>query len=1240
MKSVNHIDPLAFLSANQSDLVNKYLNPEGIKLDERSTSELLAFIIKLSKQFWYYNREDQTDGDWSDFFKTDLTALLANISEANKSEEYDLVIGFLNGIPHTYSKSRQSRFLWETFERTFDTLLDINEWYQVMTQYYVDQPFQIYLDQIIWQKLSFTLRELYAYYYHAIKQEVLHDKEKIDNMFKKLQKLKPIWNFSPFPNFESPIALEYQFELDTVAYVEGVQNQVKDLYQYYDAIRIEARKEFDISLTSGETEPHVALLVSFLKVYKHQQRSLNDLLPRHLNFYYKDVLAFNKKGASPDNAYLIFTLNKSLSSYTLPANTQLSGGTDAKGNSLTYTTDQELMVLSSVVSDYLTVYGEGASLDDRIFYSSSIDSYDKPVIDPNTNTYEDFFMFGEPDETTTTPSEVDLGFSIASPELWVEGGTRVLTVTFNLTADASQQGDLTGLLNFSITGTKAWLNLSNTTISTSGQQLTITLTLDNSVEAVSGYNEKIHGAGFNTTWPVLKATLNNTPSNSEIVRPNPYSAFSSLNFNDFEISTTVTNLSILTIKTSAGTVPASSKATVFGNVPVVGSKFYVGSYEPFIKYTSSLCLSLNWLNLPDFSTYYEAYNTYMKDQGMTDPNFATANYEGSFEWLTSGQWTPGSADQKLFGSNTCTKFTASTDVEPGLTSVFYDTGITGMTPYYNLANPPTYSDKAKSGFVSLELTAPGVAFGNALYPQVVSDVTLKNTMTAAKQFTIGSTIWKILKGLFSIIITGPVTAFKKASNKLFKTKFNTQKPSKGPKFLAVPNKPYLPQVKGVSISYESSHTITPGTDTNHQFYRTHPFGIEQVEEGNTALLAQYPESGYVFLGFDQLTVNSTLTLFLGVKDSLNTTISEDFTEVIVEYLTSSGWETTKVLSDSTFGLAKTGTISFQFDNVPSSTNPIMPTGTFWIRISGTETQVNRTQLTMLSTNAVSVTRVMSSENEWTQLDNIPSGTIKNFIQPVQSISKVDQPFASFGGEEPQTSKAFRQSVAQRINHKERGVSVQNIQDIVLDKFKEIYQVNVVPGKELKGVQNDVITVTLVPLITSGTQSDAYRPISDVSALSEVYNELVDKMNETLTLQVEHAQFEELTIHLDVTFIQSDQSHDLVVQLNSDLKDFLSPWIEGNQLANSKAVLNVNDLIKFIGSRTYVVSFDDFSLCLNNKLVYGSNSSCDPNTNDEDSEVIYPSDPRNIIISAATHDIKNTTSVGTIGNSQTQILQTV
>ena len=1420
-----HSDPNGFLSSNQTALVNPYLDPHKVKLDERKLPELMAFLAKISDQFWYYDLNDRKQGDWSDFFKTDLTALLASISQKSRDDEYDKVLDFLNGIPYTRKNINRSDFLWEVFSRVFNAVLEVNDWYFVMTQYHVNNNFQSYLNQIIWQKISFNFKTIYALYFEAIKEEVIDDKEKVDNMFKRLQQLQSIWNFVPFPELNQPSTGSKRSRAK--AYIASLESAVKDFYHLYTSIVNKAEEEFYKSLKTGQVQPHIALLASFLKTYKHQQKALNHMVPRHLKFYYEDVLDFHKNGASADSTYLLFTLNKSIEAYGLNAKTQLAAGADAQGNPLIFQTDKDLMVVPSVVNNYLTMLstGQPSSTDllARSFVTSAVTGYGKPVIDKNTGKYQNFYMFGQPAQPSVSPlPKATLGFAIASPELWMEGGDRELQITFSMADNNSTNGessehrkhhkkkkkkkkkkhqdpddqgqDISSILDFSITGQKKWLSPICTSAIVTQDAFVVTLGFDHGVAAISGYDAKTHGVGYDTAWPVLKANLieDGKSMSCETMRPNAsfagnaYETLSKIDFSSFTINSTVNNLSIITLKAGGKTVPASATMSPFGSIPAVGDSLLVGSYEAFIKNTNKMCLHINWVNLlsaKDFKDYYKAYSDYLKLYPLSSGpfSFTLDAYQCDLSWLDQGKWQPGASGVELFGKSTCVedypiefeeaetnaakkkgcshwkifqwlhknkeaKKEDSKKATAELQLINYDVGLQGsISPDYTLTTPLKYTDKSKSGFVSLTLTEPEPAFGNEIYPKVVNWVTLQNTMKVAKKFTIGTALKKValaipviavgmvLLGLANGPINFPKKTFGAVSNyigidasaisidsdsmtlalnsvaigkgaivtsydtikvnvkdstgAIAKDSISATKGSKGlpndttsvnksvlatkdsvlavknlgcssqgvtcyPKtaksiptwivflvllglyiivsllskkkkaFSAVPNKPYVPKAKDVSISYTSDLKVTPGVDNNHQYYRIHPFGIEKVKSqiGGYHLIPEYEAWGYIFLGFEHLYANTTLTLFLGVQDRQDTTISDDFTPLGVDYLSESGWTSTNVLSDTTYGLNKTGIITFQIGENADKNNGIMPVGNYWLRLSGDYKQVAETKLTMLSTNATSASRLMSKSNKWAKLVNIPSGTIKSFIQPVQSVSKVMQPFTSFGGEEPEHTSQFHQRVAQRIGHKERGGSVESIQSIVLDKFREIYGVNVVPGKLLPSmhVPSNTIIITVVPWIDDTSAKDSFQPVAPANMLTEVFTELNNKVSDYLNLEIKHAGFEELKVSVDVVFNQPDQYFELIDQLNEDLQYFMSPWIEGNKLAYKKKSLYVNDVIHFISNREYILSFDHLKICLRgNDIIYDSD---DANQQSELQQLINVKDPRNILVSASKHNI--------------------
>ena len=75
-------------------------------------------------------------------------------------------------------------------------------------------------------------------------------------------------------------------------------------------------------------EPHIALFITFLQLFRHAQEGMNDIPRRHLDFYYNSVLCLEHRPADPDHAYLIFTLAKEFSEELMEKGTLLLAGKD------------------------------------------------------------------------------------------------------------------------------------------------------------------------------------------------------------------------------------------------------------------------------------------------------------------------------------------------------------------------------------------------------------------------------------------------------------------------------------------------------------------------------------------------------------------------------------------------------------------------------------------------------------------------------------------------------------------------------------------------------------------------------------------------------------------------------------------------------------------------------------------------------------------------------------------------
>nr|ULG13369.1 hypothetical protein AGR96Xp_00116 [Serratia proteamaculans]ULG13582.1 hypothetical protein 1Ap1_00089 [Serratia proteamaculans]ULG17194.1 hypothetical protein 20093p_00002 [Serratia proteamaculans]ULG18082.1 hypothetical protein LCp1_00002 [Serratia proteamaculans]ULG19568.1 hypothetical protein Sprot5p_00077 [Serratia proteamaculans] len=87
-----------------------------------------------------------------------------------------------------------------------------------------------------------------------------------------------------------------------------------------------------------------AFLLALLHLLETPKALLNTVPARHRSLYYRDLLGFAPRAPRPDRVAVSFTLQKNATPYALPAGSLLDGGQDSAGNSITYQTDDSLLI--------------------------------------------------------------------------------------------------------------------------------------------------------------------------------------------------------------------------------------------------------------------------------------------------------------------------------------------------------------------------------------------------------------------------------------------------------------------------------------------------------------------------------------------------------------------------------------------------------------------------------------------------------------------------------------------------------------------------------------------------------------------------------------------------------------------------------------------------------------------------------------------------------------------------------
>jgi hypothetical protein len=236
-----------------------------------------------------------------------------------------------------------------------------------------------------------------------------------------------------------------------------------EIYDYkQQKVRFSTLEELEKQST---VSPHIALFLSFLRVFGIAQQSLNMLTKKHLDFYYREILKIESKKPQSDTVALFLEPNKASRRVMVPAGTLFAAGNDANGKPLQYATKNDLVVNQAKIETPLRNNEEAAII----------------------------------------------GFAIASSQLYLKDGTR--TVKFQLGENISNS--FINQFKAEYTSEKGW-----EPAKISIEKETIQLTIDAGQVPVTVYKEAVHQAGFNATHPVIRFVLKAPmPLNKEPLLP-------------------------------------------------------------------------------------------------------------------------------------------------------------------------------------------------------------------------------------------------------------------------------------------------------------------------------------------------------------------------------------------------------------------------------------------------------------------------------------------------------------------------------------------------------------------------------------------------------------------------------------------------------------------------------------------------------------------------------------------------
>ncbi len=1193
---------------SQRQRLSDALLPHNLRIEDRTEKDLMRFIAAFAEAVSYGETSLEPVGvNWNQILmRHKLFALVAMSAENLKETEIE-------------------------FNRWHDAILYNEQWEPKLTA--VDGAIELVLANVI--KLQSSVQTLRNWGEHGSKHHALITHlEKLtgclDEVFlymRKRQKLLPDWG--------GPKAVEFERKLDQSVYpvgrkaipralelkdFEGIVDQfhgkLKNAFHELSlAMRIVAKigkKGFDQELESKTIPPQIGLLYTFLQLYDYPKQQLNKLAEKHLLHYYQGILRQQPKPATPDKAFLSFQLAPEVQLHRIPKSTRFVATTNS-GDKIYYKTLEELVLnpisifalRSEFVARNALVHSGSKSFITGIFSSKNL--FEEDV---QSHQLENLPLMGSDQflqgESNMTPA--DIGFTISSPELYLEEGKRkiILELSFTETSfshflrlleesdyrlntsldlDTKFHDIFSQAFSITYTGPEKWQQLPayNPQLQLNSNSIIFHLHLDPNDPPLTAYDNNVHGAPgstLSTQWPVLKVGFN---QNNIIY---PYSFLDRLQIESITLETEVEELRKIELYNQLGQISADKPFQPFGVIPQIGSYLAIGSAELQPKSITSLDITINWSGLPvgpgGFEDYYEGYQASpnhldfkLAILALKDASWVKSNSEANTNLYQDG---PDGGQQA---------------VQDHTTIAISDFRKYQLKPKANLPEQLVLDQETRDGFIKLELAAPAKAFLHDSYSQTLSDVILKNA-----------------------------------------------KMKDGSSPLPTPNPPFVPTAQSVTISYRSQIRIDAQphnsiTDNKHfKFFRLLSFGFQELITNSTIdrpyLLPLYGDEGNLYIGLKDVRPPQVLSLlFKFAEKAFIEGRAKERVDIKWYYLTESDWRSVpakNILSDSTSEFTESGIVKLIIPEDIYSNSQAMDQPLYWLRVTAKTNANQISKVIGIETQAVAVEWEPEASSSDHLSQPLPEESIVSSNDHIPEIAAVSQPLQSFGGRPEESTTKFITRVSERLGHKKRAINIWDYERLVLEKFPEVFKVKCVPSSD----NDKLLRVVVFPKIGVEKLGNKLKPKFSSPKLKAIKSYLKRFSSAFAGMEVRNPYFEEIRVIASVKFVQNDSPGVLVAKLDEDFRKYLSPWLDINSRREQAfgGSLLISDLLEFAENRSYVEYVTGLSAVKIRPLEEGPNTHhyqlddvvSEESTGSKVADSLLAHKPYSVLTSAKVHNI--------------------
>lgn len=1163
---------------SQKDRLLPALAADSLAIDDRSTDDLILFIVQLSSKLRYYNEQDQPEGDWEDFFLSDMHILYRLVSRLNLNTQLSRYENLSTQLFVNIEDNEQQRVVRELFRILIElgsfilkirAKLNLEAGASFFYQEFRKVADTYQLDEQIRRIISLILQ------YQRITGVEMPD-------------LKEFGAFLSSPQEQEPDVLDEQAFAagdpveKAIVLFEELDRSFAILRNILSILSSNAEYQLQVNSQIDTEKPHLILLNVFLKLYPYLQKEINALSLKHLDYYYRAFLKMGSQGSVADRAYILLR-----STLNAPPVVELEQGTlftatiknkDKQEEQLTYRLLKDTFIGKEKISRLHSVFvrgkrlsaasgQNGAGFDNQQVYTQTPLLLSAEQIIKGDTVPVSWPLVGEDQQelisSMRTMKDASIGSMIASPLLYQISGDRFFECCLYPQAgwldflrheilaympQQEQKADekyalqllFSEVFELFITIDTGWLRLDRKSISFQAdaadwdKMLKIGFELKPDEPPVGIYRPTVHGLDLDEQCPILKILLHTGAFK------NGYTFLRNFIVERIQINVKVSQCTDLKVQNNIGPLSTGKPFQLFGPTPTPGCYMDLINSNGFNRYTESLSVTLHWLDLPHdnlgFEDYYRAYDEAYRNDSFKIDLYTPAKNKTPENMLKADLFQ-AKGKFKVDGPLSETSLLEVADSK----KLRFDNPMLMDKEAGNILE----ADKA-IGVLRLELSEPASGFGHKSYTKIFPEIVLHNAKKKQKK--------------------------------------------------ALPNLPYIPTLKKIAVDYRLSQSelLQTGVVKQGQFnairmYQLLPFGQRKVypstESPTASLVVDFENAGNLYIGLELAVPGQELSLFFEIDENNYQYISDQRNIYRWSYLQKNNWKAflrEEIISDDTNGFLQTGIVRLKLPDKFSTDHTVLTTGLFWVRLALPEVIQEVPKVFRIISGVAAVERVLKTDSDI--IESIPAGSIQSLVRKNNFISMVYQPAPSFGGSNMESDGHYYRRVSERLRHKNRAVTSKDIAGLILDRFPEIYSVKCITPDEGNPVKNTHpydLKVLVIPVRNKNAVSVNFEPKVNITTLLQIKSFLQRYLPSSLRLEIVNPIYEKVKVVCTVRInrLSNDETDGYYrMQINEALQEFISPWLFGDsETSAKKKEIYIHDILDFLKERPYIESVKGFSV---------------------------------------------------------------